>query len=222
MTKLTDDELRPTGKRCCSPWKSVPFGMWYFNWIRSSLNTAGIEPGSTVAIWGLGAVGLAVAMGCQQAVASRIIGVDINPVKLSFATLTAKKFRVTEFVNPKDHEKPIQTVLVDMTDGGVDYSFECIGNVACMSCIGVLPSRLESFCCYIGVAASSLEISTRPFQLVTGRVWKGTAFGGWKSRDSVPRLVEDYLNKKVKVDEFVSHDVPYEEINNAFHLMHSG
>ncbi|EFX64181.1 hypothetical protein DAPPUDRAFT_334495 [Daphnia pulex] len=102
--------------------------MWYFNWIRSSLNTAGIEPGSTVAIWGLGAVGLAVAMGCQQAVASRIIGVDINPAKFEFV----KKFRVTEFVNPKDHEKPIQTVLVDMTDGEVDYSFECIGNVACM------------------------------------------------------------------------------------------
>ncbi|EFX82966.1 hypothetical protein DAPPUDRAFT_230717 [Daphnia pulex] len=184
----------------------------------AALNTAGVEPGSTVAIWGLGAVGLAVAMGCQQAGASRIIGVDINPAKFEFA----KKFGVTEFVNPKDHEKPIQTVLVDMTDGGVDYSFECIGNVACMRAALESCHRGWGVSVVIGVAASGQEISTRPFQLVTGRVWKGTAFGGWKSRDSVPRLVEDYLNKKVKVDEFVSHDVPYEEINNAFHLMHSG
>nr|CAH0110097.1 unnamed protein product [Daphnia galeata] len=184
----------------------------------AALNTAGVEPGSTVAIWGLGAVGLAVAMGCQQAGASRIIGVDINPAKFEFA----KKFGVTEFVNPKDHEKPIQTVLIDLTDGGVDYSFECIGNVACMRAALESCHRGWGVSVIIGVAASGQEISTRPFQLVTGRVWKGTAFGGWKSRDSVPRLVEDYLNKKVKVDEFVSHDVPYEEINNAFHLMHSG
>lgn len=184
----------------------------------AALNTAGVEPGSTVAIWGLGAVGLAVAMGCQQAGASRIIGVDINPAKFEFA----KKFGVTEFVNPKDHEKPIQTVLIEMTDGGVDYSFECIGNVACMRAALESCHRGWGVSVIIGVAASGQEISTRPFQLVTGRVWKGTAFGGWKSRDSVPRLVEDYMNKKVKVDEFVSHDVPFEEINNAFHLMHSG
>lgn len=184
----------------------------------AALNTAGVEPGSTVAIWGLGAVGLAVAMGCQQAGASRIIGVDINPAKFEFA----KKFGVTEFVNPKDHEKPIQTVLIEMSDGGVDYSFECIGNVACMRAALESCHRGWGVSVIIGVAASGQEISTRPFQLVTGRVWKGTAFGGWKSRDSVPRLVEDYMNKKVKVDEFVSHDVPFEEINNAFHLMHSG
>jgi len=184
----------------------------------AALNTARVEPGSTVAIWGLGAVGLAVAMGCKEAGASRIIGVDINPDKFEFA----KKFGVNEFVNPKDHEKSIQTVIIEMTDGGVDFSFECIGNVACMRAALEACHRGWGVSTVIGVAGAGQEISTRPFQLVTGRVWKGTAFGGWKSRESVPRLVEDYMSKKLMVDEFVSHDVPLDEINKAFHLMHSG
>jgi len=185
----------------------------------AALNTAGVEVGSTVAIWGLGAVGLAVAMGAKQAGASRIIGVDINPDKFEMA----KKFGVTEFVNPKDHpDKPIQQVIIDLTDGGVDYSFECIGNVACMRAALEACHRGWGVSTVIGVAGAGQEIATRPFQLVTGRVWKGTAFGGWKSRESVPRLVDDYMAKKLMVDEFVSHDVPYEKINEAFHLMHSG
>ncbi|XP_054718746.1 alcohol dehydrogenase class-3-like [Uloborus diversus] len=184
----------------------------------AALNTANVEPNSTVAIWGLGAVGLAVAMGCRERGASRIIGVDINPEKFEIA----KKFGCTEFVNPKDHDKPIQDVLIELTDGGLDYTFECIGNVATMR------AALES--CHkgwgqsiiIGVAGAGQEISTRPFQLVTGRVWKGSAFGGWKSRESVPKLVEQYMNKKLMLDEFATHKFSLNEINEAFHLMHAG
>jgi len=186
----------------------------------AALNTAKVEKGSNVAIWGLGAVGLAVAMGARSAGAKRIIGVDINPDKFNEV---AKGFGVTEFVNPKDFPgRAIQDVLVEMTDGGLDYTFECVGNVATMR------AALES--CHkgwgqsiiIGVAASGQEISTRPFQLVTGRVWKGTAFGGWKSKDSVPKLVEAYLRKELMVDEFVTGEVPLDKINEAFELMHAG
>nr|AAF73255.1 alcohol dehydrogenase class 3 [Branchiostoma lanceolatum] len=184
----------------------------------AALNTAKVESGSTVAVWGLGAVGLAVIMGAKVAGASRIIGVDINPDKAEIA----KKFGMTEFVNPKDHDKPIQQVLVELTDGGLDFTFECIGNVHTMR------AALES--CHkgwgtsviIGVAAAGQEISTRPFQLVTGRVWKGTAFGGWKSVDSVPKLVEEYQSGKIQVDEFISHNFPLDKINDSFHLMHAG
>lgn len=185
----------------------------------AALNTAKVEPGSTVAIWGLGAVGLAVAMGAKEAGASRIIGVDINPDKFELA----KPFGVNEFVNPKDHpDKPIQQVIVELTDGGVDFSFECIGSVHCMRAALEACHRGWGVSVVIGVAGAGQEISTRPFQLVTGRVWKGTAFGGWKSRDAVPQLVQDYLKGKLQVDEFVSHNLPYEQINEAFHLMHSG
>lgn len=184
----------------------------------AALNTAAVEKDSTVAIWGLGAVGLAVAMGCQKAGASRIIGVDINPDKFEFA----KKFGVTDFVNPKDYAQPIQEVIVELTNGGVDYSFECIGNVGCMRAALESCHRGWGVSVIIGVAASGQEISTRPFQLVTGRVWKGTAFGGWKSRESVPRLVDDYMNKKLLVDEFITHTVLFEEMNEAFNLMHAG
>ncbi|KAB7503530.1 Alcohol dehydrogenase class-3 [Armadillidium nasatum] len=184
----------------------------------AALNTAKVEEGSICAIWGLGAVGLAVAMGCKEAGASRIIGIDINPDKFE----VAKKFGVSEFVNPLDHTKPIQEVIAEMTDGGCDYTFECIGNVKTMR------AALES--CHkgwgqsiiIGVAAAGQEISTRPFQLVIGKVWKGSAFGGWKSRDSVPKLVEKYLDKKMMVDEFVTFNKKFEEINIAFDLMHEG
>jgi len=184
----------------------------------AALNTAKVEEGATCGIWGLGAVGLATAMGCKAAKASRIIGIDINSDKFEMA----KTFGVTECINPKDHDKPIQQVLTEMTDGGLDYTFECIGNVATMR------AALES--CHkgwgesiiIGVAAAGKEISTRPFQLVTGRVWKGTAFGGWKSRESVPRLVEDYMSGKMMVDEFVTHTRPLDKINEGFDLMHAG
>jgi len=182
------------------------------------INTAQVEAGSNVAIWGLGAVGLAVAMGAKTAGAKRIIGIDINEDKFE----VARKFGCLEFLNPKDHTRPIQDVLVEMTDGGLDYTFECIGNVATMR------AALES--CHkgwgtsviVGVAAAGQEISTRPFQLVTGRVWKGSAFGGWKSRDSVPKLVEEYMSGKILVDEFVSSELPLSDINEAFHLMHTG
>ncbi|XP_065341152.1 alcohol dehydrogenase class-3 [Cloeon dipterum] len=184
----------------------------------AALNTAKVEPGSTCAIFGLGAVGLAAAMGCKEAGATTIIGVDINPSKFE----TGKKFGCTEFVNPKDHQEPIQNFLVSHVDGGLDYTFECVGNVNTMR------SALEA--CHkgwgtsviVGVAAAGQEISTRPFQLVTGRTWKGTAFGGWKSKDSVPMLVERYMNKKMMVDEFVTQRMPLDKINEAFQLMHEG
>lgn len=184
----------------------------------AALNTAKVEPGSTCAVFGLGAVGLAAIMGCQAAGASRIIGVDINPGKFE----VARTFGATEFLNPKEHAKPVEQVLVEMTDGGVDYSFECIGNV------GIMRSALEAthkgwgVSVIIGVAAAGQEIATKPFMLVLGRSWKGTAFGGWKSVESVPRLVDDYLAKKLKVDEFVTHTLPLAEINQAFDLMHEG
>lgn len=184
----------------------------------AALNTAKVEQGSTCAIWGLGAVGLAVAMGCKAAGATRIIGVDVNPDKFKLG----KAFGCTEFVNPKDHDKPIQEVLVALTDGGLDYTFECVGNVMTMR------AALESCCrgwgvsVIVGVAEAGREISTRPFQLVTGRTWKGTAFGGWKSVENVPKLVEKYMRKELMVDEFITHSMPAEKINEAFTLMHEG
>jgi len=184
----------------------------------AALNTAKVEPMSTCAVWGLGAVGLAVIMGCKRAGASRIIGVDINKDKFAIA----QEFGATECVNPKDYDKPIQEVLAGMTDGGLDYTFECIGSIHTMR------AALES--CHkgwgesiiMGVAAAGQEISTRPFQLVTGRVWKGSAFGGWKSRDSVPKLVDDYMKGYMKIDEFITHNLKFIELNEAFALMHSG
>jgi S-(hydroxymethyl)glutathione dehydrogenase/alcohol dehydrogenase len=181
-------------------------------------NTAKVEPGSTVAVFGLGGIGLGVIQGAVMAGASRIIGVDINPDKFEFA----KQMGCTDFVNPQDFDRPIQEVLVDMTDGGLDYTFECVGNV------NLMRSALE--CCHkgwgesiiIGVAGAGQEIATRPFQLVTGRVWKGSAFGGVKGRSQLPGYVDDYLAGKLKVDEFVSHEMGLEDINKAFDLMHAG
>ncbi|KXS37231.1 MAG: S-(hydroxymethyl)glutathione dehydrogenase / alcohol dehydrogenase [Halomonadaceae bacterium T82-2] len=186
--------------------------------IGAVLNTANVEPGSTVAVFGLGAIGLAVIQGAVMAKASRIIAIDVNPDKFELA----RQFGATDFVNPKDYGDPIQQVIVDLTDGGVDYSFECIGNV------NVMRSALE--CCHkgwgesiiIGVAGAGEEISTRPFQLVTGRVWKGSAFGGVKGRSQLPGYVEDYMHGKLKIDEFVTHDMPFEQINEAFELLHAG
>lgn len=158
-------------------------------------------------------------MGCQVAGASRIIGIDINAGKFE----KAKQFGCTEFVNPKDlGDKTIQQALVDLTDGGVDYSFECIGNVLTMRQALEATHKGWGVSVIIGVAAAGQDISTRPFQLVTGRTWKGTAFGGWKSVDSVPKLVDDYLQKKLKVDEFITHNFGLDQINEAFDVMHRG
>jgi len=181
-------------------------------------NTAKVEPDSIVAVFGLGTVGLSVIEGARMAKAKRIIAIDVDPKKWEMA----KQFGATEFVNPKDFDKPIQQVLVDMTGGGVDYSFDCTGNVQ------VMRSALEA--CHIGwgqsviigVAGAGQEISTRPFQLVTGRVWKGTAFGGFKSRSEVPGLVDAYMNKEVQIDPYVTHNLNLKDINTAFQLMHEG
>lgn len=184
----------------------------------AALNTAKVEPGSTCAVWGLGAVGLAVGAGCQLAGASRVIGIDLNPAKFE----VAKKFGFTEFVNPKDYEKPLTEVLIELTDGGLDFTFECIGNINTMRQALEASHKGWGVSTIVGVAGAGQEISTRPFQLVTGRVWKGTAFGGWKSIDSVPKLVEDYLIKKIKLDEFITHYLPWDQINESFELMHKG
>merc|ERR1712189_55221 len=186
--------------------------------VTAEISCCKVNEGATCAIWGLGAVGLAVIMGCKRAGASRIIGIDINPDKFE----VAKKFGATEFVNPKDHDRPIQQVLCEMTDGGLDYTFECIGSIHTMRAALESCHKGWGVSTIIGVAASGQEISTRPFQLVTGRVWNGSAFGGYKSRDSVPQLVEDYLAGHLKVDEFITHNFPLEDINDAFEKMHKG
>jgi S-(hydroxymethyl)glutathione dehydrogenase / alcohol dehydrogenase len=186
--------------------------------IGAVLNTAKVTPGSTVAVFGLGGIGLSVVQGAVMAKASRIIAVDLNPSKWEMA----KSLGATDYVNPKDYDKPIQQVIVDLTNGGVDYSFECIGNVH------VMRSALE--CCHkgwgesviIGVAGAGQEISTRPFQLVTGRVWRGSAFGGVKGRSQLPGYVDRYLGGEIKIDEMISEVLPLEKINEAFELMHAG
>ena len=186
--------------------------------IGAVLNTAKVRPGSTVAVFGLGGIGLSVVQGAVMAKASRIIAIDLNPSKWTMA----KSLGATDYVNPKDHDKPIQQVIVDMTNGGVDYSFECIGNVH------VMRSALE--CCHkgwgesviIGVAGAGQEISTRPFQLVTGRVWRGSAFGGVKGRSQLPGYVDRYLDGEIKIDEMISEVLPLDKINDAFELMHAG
>ncbi|WP_291612642.1 S-(hydroxymethyl)glutathione dehydrogenase/class III alcohol dehydrogenase [Colwellia sp.] len=182
------------------------------------MNTAKVEEGATVAIFGLGGIGLSAVIGATMAKASRIIAIDINESKFELA----KKLGATDFINPKNYDKPIQDVIVEMTDGGVDYSFECIGNVKLMR------SALE--CCHkgwgesivIGVAGAGQEISTRPFQLVTGRVWRGSAFGGVKGRTELPDYVERYLAGEFKLDHFITHTMGLEDINEAFELMHKG
>lgn len=182
------------------------------------LNTAKVEPGSTVAVFGLGGIGLACIQGAVMAGASRIIGIDINPEKFELA----KQFGATDLVNPKDYSDPIQNVIIDMTDGGVDYSFECIGNVEVMRSALECAHRGWGESIIIGVAGAGQEISTRPFQLVTGRVWRGSAFGGVKGRTQLPGYVDDYIDGKLLVDEYVTHTRKLEQINEAFDLMESG
>ena len=181
-------------------------------------NTAKVQKGDTVAVFGLGGIGLAVVIAAAQAGASRVIAIDINERKFELA----RKLGATDCVNPNEIDKPIQEHIVDMTDGGVEFSFECIGNV------DVMRSALE--CCHkgwgesviIGVAGAGQEISTRPFQLVTGRVWRGTAFGGVKGRTELPGYVERAMSKEIDLGDFITHTMSLDEINHAFHLMHEG
>ncbi len=181
------------------------------------MNTAGVEPGANVAVFGLGGIGLNVVQGARIAGADKIIGVDLNPDRCSLA----ENFGMTDFLNPQDVDD-IVAAIIDMTGGGVDYSFECIGNVE------VMRQALE--CCHkgwgesiiIGVAGSGQEISTRPFQLVTGRVWRGTAFGGAKGRTDVPKIVDWYMDGKINIDDLITHTMPLEDINKGFDLMHAG
>jgi S-(hydroxymethyl)glutathione dehydrogenase/alcohol dehydrogenase len=186
--------------------------------IGAVLNTAKVEPGSSVAVFGLGGIGLSVIQGAVMAGAERILAVDINPAKFEMARMLG----ATECVNPNDYDLPVAEAIVELTNGGVDYSFECIGNTDLM--------RAALECCHkgwgesviIGVAGAGQEISTRPFQLVTGRVWRGTAFGGVKGRSQLPGYVDQYLDGAIKVDEMVTHNLPLEDINDAFELMHEG
>ena len=181
-------------------------------------NTAKVEPGSSVAVFGLGGIGLSVIQGAVMAQAGRIIAIDTNPDKFDMA----KALGATDFINPKDLDVSVTEAVVEMTNGGVDYSFECIGNV------DVMREALE--CCHmgwgvstiIGVAGAGQEICTRPFQLVTGRSWKGTAFGGVKGRSELPGYVDRYLEGKIEIDRMVTHTLPLDEINTAFDLMHEG
>ena len=181
-------------------------------------NTAKVQPGDTVAVFGLGGIGLAVVHGAQLAKAGRIIAIDTNPDKFELARL----FGATDCVNPRDHDKPIQQVVVDMTGWGVDHSFECIGNVQVMRAALECSHRGWGQSIIIGVAGAGQEISTRPFQLVTGRTWKGTAFGGVKGRSQLPGMVEDAMRGTIKLAPFVTHTMGLDRINEAFDLMHEG
>jgi len=181
-------------------------------------NTAKVKPGDAVAVFGLGGIGLAVIQGARRAQAGRILGIDVNESKFELAT----QMGATECLNPRTFDKPIQDVIVELTDGGVDFSFECIGNV------DVMRSALE--CCHkgwgesviIGVAGAGQEIRTRPFQLVTGRVWRGSAFGGVRGRTELPGMVLDAMRGEIQLDPFVTHTLPLDRINEAFDLMHDG
>ncbi|MDB5697812.1 MAG: S-(hydroxymethyl)glutathione dehydrogenase/class alcohol dehydrogenase, partial [Alphaproteobacteria bacterium] len=181
--------------------------------------TAGVEPGANVVVFGLGGIGLNVIQGAKLVGAAKIVGIDVNPAKRAMA----EQFGMTHFVNPRevDNDKVVQAIL-DLTGGGADYSFDCTGNT------DVMRQALE--CCHrgwgesviIGVAEAGREISTRPFQLVTGRVWKGSAFGGARGRTDVPRIVDWYMDGKISIDPLITHTMPLDRINDAFDLMHEG
>ncbi len=186
--------------------------------IGAVINTAKVEPGANVVVFGLGGIGLNVIQGARMAGAGRIVGVDINARR----KVLAERFGMTHFVNPKEVEGDLVAHLVALTDGGADYSFECVGNVELM--------RQALECCHrgwgvsviIGVAGAGQEIKTRPFQLVTGRVWKGTAFGGARGRTDVPKIVDWYMEGKINIDDLITHTMPLKQINEAFDLMHRG
>jgi S-(hydroxymethyl)glutathione dehydrogenase/alcohol dehydrogenase len=186
--------------------------------IGAVINTAKVEPGSRVVVFGLGGIGLNVIQGARMVGASQIIGVDLNPAKRQLA----EQMGMTDYVNPREVQGDLVGHIVELTRGGADYSFECIGNVKTM--------RQALECCHkgwgvsviIGVAGAGQEISTRPFQLVTGRIWKGTAFGGARGRSDVPRIVDWYMARKIEIDPLITHTMPLERINDAFTLMHEG
>ena len=186
--------------------------------IGAVINTAKVEPGANVVVFGLGGIGLNVIQGARMAGANMIVGVDINANRKTLA----EKFGMTHFVNPKEVQGDLVPYLVDLTKGGADYSFECVGNVQLM--------RQALECCHrgwgvsviIGVAGAGQEISTRPFQLVTGRVWKGTAFGGARGRTDVPKIVDWYMEKKINIDDLITHVLPLDRVNEGFDLMHAG
>jgi len=186
--------------------------------IGAVINTAKVEPGANVVVFGLGGIGLNVIQGARMAGADRIVGVDVNPARKALA----ERFGMTHFVNPREVEGDLVAYLVALTDGGADYSFECVGNVDLM--------RQALECCHrgwgvsviIGVAGAGQEIRTRPFQLVTGRVWKGTAFGGARGRSDVPKIVDWYMRGRIEIDPLITHTLPLERINDAFDLMHAG
>ncbi|MBT6482736.1 MAG: S-(hydroxymethyl)glutathione dehydrogenase/class III alcohol dehydrogenase [Gammaproteobacteria bacterium] len=178
---------------------------------------AKVEPGSTVAIFGLGGIGLNVIQGARMVGADRIIGVDINPDREKLG----REFGMTDFINPRNVDN-VTEAIIDMTDGGVDYSFECIGNTATMRQALECSHKGWGESYIIGVAGAGQEISTRPFQLVTGRAWKGSAFGGARGRSDVPKIVDWYMNGKIQIDPLITHTMPLEDINKAFDLMHEG
>lgn len=200
-----------------NPEKTCLLGCGVTTGLGSVKNSAKVEKGDNIAVFGLGAIGLAVIQGAVKAGANKIIAIDVNPDKFALA----KKMGATDFINPTEVEDVTQAVI-DMTDGGVEYSFACVGNTT------VMRQALE--CCHkgwgesviIGVAEGGAEISTRPFQLVTGRVWRGTAFGGVKGRSELPQMVEDYMNGELDLDPYVTHTMPFEEINHAFELLEKG
>ena len=209
LAKIRDDA--PLDKVCL-------IGCGVTTGLGAVINTAKVEPGANVVVFGLGGIGLNVIQGAKMVGASKIVGVDINPDKQKMA----RDYGMTDFVNPKEIDGDLVEYLVELTDGGADYSFECIGNVE------VMRQALE--CCHkgwgvstvIGVAGAGEEISTRPFQLVTGRVWKGSAFGGARGRTDVPKIVDWYMEGKINIDDLVTHTMPLEQINDAFELMHKG
>jgi len=185
--------------------------------IGAVLFEANVEAGSNVVVFGLGGIGLNVIQGARLAGANKIIGIDLNPGRVELA----KKFGMTHFINPKDVHNVVEAII-DLTDGGADYSFECIGNVNTM--------RQALECCHkgwgesiiVGVAGAGQEIATRPFQLVTGRVWRGTAFGGARGRTDVPKIVDWYMDGKINIDDLITHTMPLDDINKGFDLMHEG
>jgi S-(hydroxymethyl)glutathione dehydrogenase/alcohol dehydrogenase len=202
-----------------APFSSICYiGCGVTTGIGAVIHTAKVEPGANVVVFGLGGIGLNVIQGARLAGADMIVGVDINPAREPLA----RQLGLTHFVNPKDLKGDLVPHLVELTGGGADYSFECVGNVDLM--------RQALECCHrgwgesiiIGVAGAGQEIKTRPFQLVTGRVWKGTAFGGARGRTDVPKIVDWYMDKKIDIDSLITHKLPLDKINDAFDLMHSG
>ena len=186
--------------------------------IGAVINTAKVQPGDNVVVFGLGGIGLNVIQGARIVGANMIVGVDLNPARKEIA----ERFGMTHFVNPKEVEGDIVPYLVDLTNGGADHSFECIGNVEVMRQALECCHKGWGECTIIGVAGAGQEISTRPFQLVTGRVWRGTAFGGAKGRTDVPKIVDWYMDGKIEIDPLITHKMPLEDINKAFDLMHAG